>query len=76
MPPSGTALEHYENMALTETREGQKMIDRFYAPIPKDKRDPNKGLKMALYWVKRDRVMTPGKKKEVIMKLEKCLADS
>lgn len=40
------------------------MKDIYYAPVPKDKRDPNKGLKMAMIWVKRDKTMPAEKKRD------------
>ena len=52
------------------------MRDIYYAPILKEKRDPNRGLKMAMIWVKRDKTMTAKTKKELIVDLNRCLDGS
>ena len=52
------------------------MRDIYYAPILKEKRDPNRGLKMAMIWVKRDKTMPAEKKSELIGDLNRCLDGS
>lgn len=64
------------NQAYTRNMEGRKMKDIGYIPVPRDKRDPNRGLKMAMIWVKRDESMTAKTKKELIIDLNRCLDGS
>ena len=52
------------------------MKDIGYIPIPRDKRDPNRGLKMAMIWVKRDKTMTADKKVQLIETLTMTMSET